>query len=81
MKYLIKQSQSPQRLDLLLQLCKIKSEGIKTALADYLVKGTNITAAAALNNVEAGNVTRALKRLEQQAFIVEQIKIIDLPKK
>lgn len=74
MNNLTKGSQSQVRLDLLLQLCKIKSTDIKNALSDHLVRGINKTAAAALNNVEAPNLSRALKRLIQQANVVEQLK-------
>lgn len=77
MKYLYKKSQSQARLNLLLQSCKIKSPYIKSALSDHLVKGVNKTAAAALNSVPAGNLSRALKRLEQQAQILEKLKEYD----
>lgn len=74
MKCLYPKSQSQVRLNLLLDSCKIKSPDIKNALSDHLVRGINKTAAAALNSVPAGNLSRALKRLEQQAQIIEKIK-------
>lgn len=74
MKCLYPKSQSQTRLNLLLESCKIKSDDIKNALSDHLVRGVNKTAAAALNQIPAGNLTRALKRLEQQAQIIEKIK-------
>jgi hypothetical protein len=74
MKCLYPKSQSQERLNLLLDSCKIKSVDIKNALSDHLVRGINKTAAAALNNVEAPNLSRALKRLIQQANVVEQLK-------
>lgn len=80
MKCLYPKSQSQVRLNLLLDSCKIKSQDIKNALSDHLVRGINKTAAAALNNVPAGNLSRALKRLEQQAQIIEKIKELDYKK-
>lgn len=77
MKCLYKKSQSQTRLNLLLQLSKIKSDDVKNALSDHLVRGINKTAAAALNSVPAGNLTRALKKLEQHAQIIEQVKEYD----
>jgi methionyl-tRNA formyltransferase len=74
MKCLTRNSQSQTRLDLLIKSCKIKSDNIKGALSDHLVRGASKTIAAALNNIPAGNLTRALKRLEQQAQIIEKIK-------
>ncbi|NQZ24477.1 MAG: hypothetical protein HRT53_20825 [Colwellia sp.] len=70
-------SQSQARLNLLLQLCKIKSENIKNALSDHLVRGISKTSAAVFNNVQPPNLTRALIRLEEQAKIVEQLKEYD----
>ena len=77
MKCLYPKSQSQERLNLLLDSCKIKSVDIKNALSDHLVRGINKTAAAALNNIPAGNLSRALKRLEQQAKIIEKVKELD----
>lgn len=74
MKYLHKKSISQKYLDLLLQFGKLKSPEIKNALSDYLVRGINKTAAAALNNVPAPNLTRAINSLEKNAAIVEKIK-------
>ena len=74
MKCLYKGSQSQARLNLLVKFSKIKSDNIKSALSDHLVRGINKTAAAALNSVPNGNLTRALKKLEQHAQLIEQIK-------
>jgi hypothetical protein len=74
MKYLRAKSQSQTRLNLLLLSCNIKSDNIKGALSDHLVKGISKTMAAAFNNVPQGNLTRALKTLEKQAKIFEKLK-------
>ena len=74
MKYLCANSQTQERLELLLQLGKIKSDNIKGALSDHLVRGISKVRAAAFNNVPAGNLTRALKKLEQQAQTIEKLK-------
>ena len=74
MKYLCAKSQSQTRLNLLLASCKIKSDNIKGALSDHLVKGISKTTAAALNQIPPGNLTRALKTLEKQAKIFEKLK-------
>ena len=74
MKYLYAQSQSQQRVGWLLESCKIKSPDVKGALSDFLVKGVNQTTAAAFNNVPVSNLSRALKRLEKQAQLIEKIK-------
>ena len=74
MHCLQKSSQTQTRLNLLLALSKIKSENIKNALSDYLVRGINKTAAAALNNVPAPNLTKALQTLSEKAETVEKIK-------
>ena len=80
MKCLYPKSQSQVRLNLLLESCKIESPDIIGALSDHLVRGINKTAAAALNSVPAGNLSRALKSLDKQAQIFERLKEYDLAK-
>ena len=77
MQYLFKGSQSQERLDWLFAMCKIKSDAIKAAASDHLVKGISKTHAALLNNVPAPNLTRALKTLNTYAGLVEKIKAHD----
>ncbi len=74
MKYLFKGSQSQERLNWLLAMCKIKSGNVKAAVSDHLVKGMSKNNAALLNNVPAPNLTRALKTLNTYAELVEKIK-------
>ena len=77
MNYLYKGSQTPERLELLLSLCKISSVDIKCALSDYLVRGIDKKSAAALNSVPAPNFSRALNQLNTKAEVVEKIKELD----
>tara|TARA_B110000211_G_scaffold140483_1_gene160560 strand:+ start:4903 stop:5175 length:273 start_codon:yes stop_codon:yes gene_type:complete len=77
MQYLYKGSQSQERLNYLFAMCKIKSDDIKAAASDHLVKGISKTHAALLNNVPAPNLTRALKTLNTYAELVEKIKAHD----
>ena len=81
MVYLFKGTQTPERLNLLLSLCKISSEDIKTSLSDYLVRGIDKKSAALLNGVPAPNFSRALNQLNAKAEVVEKIKEIDWQKR
>lgn len=80
MNYLLSGGYNPQKLDLLLSLTSIRSEDIKSAIHDHLVRGAAIDLAASLNLVDSGNLKRALKKLNETARIVEEIKVIDLRK-
>ena len=77
MKYLSKGLEAEQRINLLLQLTKIGSDNIKSALLDHLTKGLTENDAAMLNDVPQQNFNRALKRLNDVAGVVEQIKELD----
>ncbi len=77
MQYLFKGSQTQERLNYLFAMCKIKSDDIKAAASDHLVKGLSKNNAALLNNVPAPNLTRALKTLNTYAELVEKIKAHD----
>lgn len=81
MNYLFKGTQTPERLNLLLSLCKISSEDVKAALSDYLVRGIDKKSAALLNGVPAPNFSRAISQLNVKAEVVEQIKEIDWQRK
>lgn len=74
MKYLHAGNQSQNRFNLLLRLTSIRSEDIRGALEDHLVKGHQLEAAAAFNGVPVSNVIRVVDKLEEVAGIVEQIK-------
>lgn len=80
MRFLFRNSQSEERLNLLLSLTKISSEGIKGALRDHLVNGYDVSNSAELNGVAQQNVDRALSQLEQVAQTVEAIKDHDAHK-
>lgn len=80
MRYLFKASQSQERLNLLLSLTKISSEGIKSAFRDHLVNGYDVSNSAELNGVAQQNVDRSLNQLEQVAQTVEAIKDHDAHK-
>ncbi|QUM85311.1 PapB/FocB family fimbrial expression transcriptional regulator [Moritella sp. 28] len=77
MKFLTKGLEPEERINLLLQLTKIDSENIKSALADHLTKGLAESDAAMLNNVSQQNFSRVLKRLNGVAGVVEKIKELD----
>lgn len=77
MKFLSKGLEPELRVNLLLELTKINSENIKSALVDHLTKGLTENDSAMLNDVSQQNFNRALKRLNEVAGIIEEIKIID----
>ena len=77
MKFLTKGLEPEQRINLLLQLTKIGSENIKSALIDHLTKGLAENDAAMLNDVSQQNFNRALKRLNSVADVVEKVKELD----
>jgi len=80
MKFLTKGLEPEERINLLLQLTKIGSENIKSALVDHLTKGFTENDAAMLNDVSQQNFNRALKRLNGVAAVVEQVKELDWDK-
>jgi hypothetical protein len=80
MNYLLRGGYKPEKLALMLSLTSIRSEDIRAAIHDHLVEGAAIDTAAALNMADAGNLKRALKKLNETARIVEEIKNIDLRK-
>lgn len=77
MKHLHAGNQSQNRFNLLLRLTSIRSEAIQGALEDHLVKGHQLEAASAFNDVPVSNVMRAVDKLEEVAGIVEDIKAED----
>lgn len=77
MKYLAQGLESDERLSLLISLTNIRSDSIKFALNDFLVKGINYHLSAALHDVPEPNLARALTRLETVAATIEKIKDID----
>ena len=80
MNYLLSGGYNPQKLELLLSLTSIRSDDIRAAIADHLIRGASIDLAASLNLVDPGNLKRSLKKLNEVAGVVEEIKNIDLYK-
>lgn len=80
MKVLVQGLEPKERVNLFLKLTRIDSENIKSALIDHLCRGLNGDDAAMLNDVPRQNFNRALKRLNEVAGIVEQIKELGLSK-
>ena len=80
MKMLVRGIEPQERVDLIMQLTKIGSENIKSALIDHLSKGLSENDAAMLNDVPQQNFNRALKRLNEVAAVVEKIKEFDWDK-
>ncbi|BDM64583.1 hypothetical protein NFHSH190041_20350 [Shewanella sp. NFH-SH190041] len=77
MKYLLPGGESPERVNLLLMLTKIRSSEVRQAVTVYLVDGLPAVRAAARHGVALQNFHRAVDRLNEIAAIVEQIKELD----
>jgi len=77
MKMLVRGLEEESRVNLIMKLTRIDSEGVKSALIDHLTKGLSEDDAAMLNDVRQQNFNRALKRLNEVAVIVEDIKNLD----
>jgi riboflavin synthase alpha subunit len=80
MKYLLQGGESAERLQLLLQLTNIESSDIVAALNDHFVTGHQDGVASIRNEVKKSNLSRAMKRIEEVAKTVEQIKELDWQK-
>ena len=80
MKMLVRGIEPQERVSLIMQLTKIGSENIRSALIDHLSKGLSENDAAMLNDVPQQNFNRALKRLNEVAAVVEKIKEFDWDK-
>lgn len=77
MKSLVCGAESRARIELLISLTSIKSEGIKEALKNHYVNGMSESAAAAFEDVKQPNLKAAMLRLEEVAEVVEKIKDLD----
>ncbi len=71
--------EKPEKIERLIKHTKLKSENIILALNEHLIKGASTSNAAALFGVDDSNFRRALKKLEDTAQFVEEIKDIDWP--
>ena len=67
MNYLLNGGYNPQKLELLLEVVNIRSEDIIAAVNDYLIRGASIDVAASMNLIDAGNLNRAIKKLNSAA--------------
>jgi len=76
-QFLFKGQEPAERVGVLLDLANLKSDDIKRAIHDHLVLGVSLSNASDAYEVHNGNVTRALKALNQVAAMVERIKEID----
>ena len=77
MYQLIQGHESEERLALLFKLTKCSSQEMKAAVHCHLCKGRTEKDSAFLHDIPLGNLSRTLKRLNEVAAIVEQIKEID----
>ena len=66
-------SESSIRFNLLMEGVGLRSEPMRAALEDYLVKGIDKEAAAALNGVRLPNLERDLGKLDAFADLVARI--------
>jgi len=74
-------SQEPLlRVLLLLELTRIDSEDLRTAIVEHLSGGMSLKTAAETNGIKQQNFNRALKRVNEVATVVEKIKQIDWAK-
>lgn len=78
-KYLVPGAESLKRIESIFKLTKIRSEDIREAIIDHLVKGHAEKTAVALNGVDQSNFNRALARLNEAAEVIEEIKEDDWP--
>jgi len=67
MNYLLNGGYNPKKLELLLEVVNIRSEDIIAAVNDYLIRGASIDVAASMNLIDAGNLNRAIKKLNAAA--------------
>lgn len=77
MNYLVQGGQDGERFDLLIQFTKRQGPMAK-AMRAYLVTGLSMARAADSAGVNLSHLSTALKKLEKQAALVEQIKLHDL---
>ena len=73
MKYLSQGLENTKKINLLLQLTKISSDNITSAIHDHLVSNFSTGDAANLNNCKQGNLSVALKELNKVAELTEKL--------
>ena len=74
---LIKGKESPERVAVLIEITRLKSESIKAGVYDCLCRGISEPISAKLNQVPQQNLNRALKRLNALNAQIEQVKELD----
>jgi len=77
MHVLLSGKESPDRVAVLIEVTRIKSESIKAAIYDCLCKGMSESISAQLNQVRQQNLSRALKRLNYINSKFEEVKELD----
>ena len=78
MRQISRGSETTVRLNLMLTMCGFKSENIKNALHDYLVKGCSLIIACELNDIKnTSNLERAITKVNDVAIFVTAIETYD----
>lgn len=80
MVYYIPGGESDARFDLILQLTKIESDDLITAMRKHVVQGLPIARAACAPYVDESNLRRALKSFNDALTIIEKVKELDYAK-
>lgn len=76
-RYLIQGHESSERLAILFDLAGRFGDNTKDALLDHLNKGHTEELSASMNGLTKPNFSRALKRINEVAGLVEQVKELD----
>ena len=81
MKYLIKNKEKKEKVEMLIGQTSITSKDIKSAIVDYYCSDSNRTkrATALLNGVEESNLNRDMKKVNIEAGKLERLKELDWP--
>ncbi|MGO1190314.1 PapB/FocB family fimbrial expression transcriptional regulator [Vibrio casei] len=80
MNYLLCGGESKRRVEILLELTSISSEPIIKAIHRYLVDGYSESELRDIFGISQSNFNRALKKLNNVAELIEEVKDIDLNK-
>lgn len=78
-RFLVAGTESLSRVKAIFKLTKIESEDVREAVIDHLVKGFDAKMSVARNGIDQPNFNRALRRLNEKAEVVEEIKEDDWP--
>lgn len=78
MRYITQGMVKPEKFNLLVELSGFTSEDVIQSMRKYCVNGMMLSTAADLNDVKRPNLTRAIKKLNKVATLVERCKEIDL---